>query len=165
MDLRILSTPLEKLPTSGLTLEFKPSKILIGIYSVFLFLLLVAIFISPVILWQRLVMLLIVFWSVQVIFRKYLLLNHPRAIQKLVLTELDWCYVQLKNAQIFKATFLADTVVTEHLVILNLEFNLEKNVLLKCFNRYSVIISAQTLGPDQFRDFKRYLRLLRIKSD
>ena len=200
MDLGILSTQLEKLPASGLTLELKQTDIfsvcscfngglsyaLILVYLLFFLVLLTALFLlslSPLFssFWgQFLCLAVILVWYCQQLFRKHFLLSHPHSIQRLVFTELDWCYVQLKNSQVIKAEINQDTILTEHLVILNLtERNLsdcsESTFFSRIrhfnyFNTHSVFLTADRLDSKKFRDLKRYLRFIsfseksRIKS-
>ncbi len=99
------------------------------------------------------------------LYRRYFLLNHPESIKRLVITELGWCHVQLKNTQIFKADIDSDSILCEHLVILNLnrKKSEEPTILIQCLNYfkiYSIFLTAGRIGNNKFREIKRYLRLL-----
>jgi len=115
-----LNNELDKLPASGLILQLRPVSCLFWIYVCFFSLIILSVLILPVDLWQKIIILLILSVFFQLILRKDLLLKHPQAIQKLVLTELDWCFIQFNNDQLVKANILPNTILTEHLVILNL---------------------------------------------
>ncbi len=106
----------------------------------------------------------------QRLFRKHLLLNHPAAIKKMVFTELGWCYIQLNDSKIFKADIKRNTILTEHLVILNMieqpgEEASGTNFRLKIrhlffLNQYSIFLTRDQLGATKFRDIKCYLRFI-----
>ena len=197
MDLGILSAQLEKLPASGLRLELKCPDIFSGcfgcsgfkgglsyalilVYLLFFLLLFTALYCLPLLplfssFWvQFLCLALVLVWYCQQLLRKHILLNHPHSIKKLVFTELGWCYVQLKNSQIFKADINKDTILTEHLVILNLtERNLrdysESTFFSRIrhfsfFNKHSVLLTAGRLDSKKFRDIKRHLRFISFST-
>lgn len=185
MDSGILSTQSEKLPAYGLALELKKTFIFNGIfalsdilnlvYMLFFLLLLSALYLLPSLplfstsLAQFFCLAVILVWYGWLLFSKHFLLNHPFSIKKMVFTELGWCYVELKNSQIFKADICSDTILTEHLVILNLTQRLndhpEKSFLSRIrnfsfFNHHSVLLTADRLGRNKFRELKRHLRFI-----
>lgn len=152
-----LNNELDKLPASGLILQLRPASSLLWIYVCFFSLILLSVLILPVDLWQKISILLILCAFFQLILRKDLLLKHPKSIQKLVLTELHWCFIQFNNDQLVKATILSNTLLTEHLVILNLQNRSLKSLF---FKQYSIVITAESIGKDNFRKLKRYLRFM-----
>lgn len=196
MDSGILSTQLEKLPAYGLTLELKGPVVINGslglsyilslVYLLFFLLLLSALYLLPLSplfstsLGQFFCLAVILVWYCRQLFNKHFLLKHPFSIQKLVFTELGWCYVELKNSQIFKADICSDTILTEHLVILNLTERAPEELCLKdCpaspfasiikkfrfFNKYSVLLTADRLDSNKFREIKRHLRLISFSKN
>lgn len=160
MDSRISSTQLEMLPASGLTLKLYPCNSLIAIYSVFFLLLVLSTFLIPLLLWQQLILLIGLSWYGQFMFKKHLLFSHSEAINKLVFTELDWVYIELNNAQIIKADIQRDSLLTEHLVIINFRMRAIRGFFPDIFNHRSVILTANTVNAENFRRLKRYLRLV-----
>ena len=185
MDLGKLSKQLEMLPASGLTLElkhtvffgpqrtihfFSMSSILMSVYFLFFLFIVISPFLLPLALWQSI---LIAFISVgygQNLFRKYLLLSHPASIKKIVFTELGWCYVQLNDSNVFKADIIRNTILTEHLIILNMieqpgQESLSSSIGLKIqnlisSNQHSIFLTRDQLGATQFRDIKCHLRFI-----
>ena len=90
--------------------------------------------------------------------------THPLAIKKLLFTELGWCYITLNNGRIVKAGIKTDTIATEYIVILNLYGQSDQSALAAFFNNYSVILTAQEVGEEPFRQLKRYLRLINFSK-
>lgn len=177
MDLGILSKQLETLPASGLVVELKNHFHFLDLtYLLFFLVLLFSVFLLPIVFWQATIISIFLFWYCLQLFRRHILLSHPLAINKLVFTELGWCYVQLHNQKIYKADIRSDTILTEHLVILNLTkrdfiFDLKQREHIfyglmstikkhQLFNHSVVILTADRLGCDVFRNVKRHLRLV-----
>jgi len=160
MDSRILSTQLEKLPASGLTLKLHSCSWLNAIYSVFFLLLLITIFLLPVLLWQQLILITGLCCYGQFMFRKHLLFRHPESVNKLVFTELGWCFIELNNSHIIKADIQRDSILTEYLVIINLRDQDLRSFIPGFLKGYSVSLTANSVGADDFRKLKRYLRLI-----
>ena len=152
-----LNNEFDKLPASGLILQLTSAPRLIWIYVCFFSLTFLSVFILPIDFWQKIVLLLLMSTYYHFILRKDLLLNHPNSIQKLVLTELDWCFIKFNNDHVVKANILANTILTENLVILNLQNRAVKSLF---FKRYSILITAENVGVDNFRKLKRYLRFI-----
>lgn len=152
-----LNNEFDKLPASGLILQLRPASRLIWIYVCFFSLTFLSVFILPVDFWQKIVLLLLMSIYYHYILRKDLLLTHSSSIQKLVLTELDWCFIKFNNEHVVKADILANTILTEHLVILNLQNRAARSLF---FRRYSILITAENVGVDNFRKLKRYLRFI-----
>ncbi|WP_214660578.1 hypothetical protein [sulfur-oxidizing endosymbiont of Gigantopelta aegis] len=98
----------------------------------------------------------------QIIFRQHILLSLPSAIKQLVFTELGWCYVQLNNDRVFKADISEDTILTEHLVILNLKPQSPESLWqkLNILNQHSIILTKNRLTKEKFRELKRHLRFI-----
>ncbi|MCU7833967.1 MAG: hypothetical protein KZQ83_01850 [gamma proteobacterium symbiont of Taylorina sp.] len=161
LNREILSTEVEKLPASGLLLELKPNHWLLEIYLIFFMLVIVSLFLLPVSMWFTFILVIAASTYFQLIFRKYLLFNHPESIQKLVFTELEWCFIQLNNTQILKTVILSDTILSEHLVILNLKNRTKTSVF---HGRYSILITAGSVGRHDFWKLKRYLRFKKLDS-
>ena len=90
-------------------------------------------------------------------------MTHPDSIKKLIFTELEWCYVQLNNQQIFKAYIQRHTILSEYLVILNLKSKKELTLFPLIYN-YSVFLNADNIGYEKFREVKRYLRLFQFEK-
>lgn len=175
-----MSRQLERLPASGLTIEFKEATLnrecfglaaALSVATLIFFLLIcVVLNLLPLSFWQMLCLFLLLFFYCQNLFRKHFLLNHPLSINRIIFTEIGWCYVQLNSSQVFKADIEYDTVLTEHLVILNLRAQdadaqtsnslLSRITKLKLFNQYSIFLTADRLGRDKFRNIKRHLRLI-----
>ena len=151
----------DKLPASGLILELKSSPLLIKVYIVFFILLLLSLALLPLPVWLIICLVLIVSGYFQLIFRKHLLLSHPESINKLVFTDMDWCFVQLNNSKILKATILPETILTEHLVILNLK-DITKQRLFS--GNYYLLITAYSVSGNIFWQLKRYLRFKKLNS-
>lgn len=152
----------ESLPASGLTLDLKANPWLMKLYLVFFVLLIVSLSLLPISFFQIGIVIILSIAYFQFIFRKYLLLNHPESIEKVVFTDMDWCFIQLKNAKIFKATILPDSILTEHLVILNLKKITKKNNFL---GHYSVLITHRSVDNNKFWLLKRYLRFKKFNSE
>lgn len=152
-----LNNEFDKLPASGLILQLRPAPRLIWIYMCFFSLTFLSVLILPIDFWQKIVLLLLMSGYYYFILRKDLLLSHSKSIQKLVLTELDWCFIKFNNDQVVKANILAHTILTEHLVILNLQ---DRTGQALFFKRYSIVITAESVGVDNFRKLKRYLRFI-----
>ncbi|MCW8931044.1 MAG: hypothetical protein OQL19_12495 [Gammaproteobacteria bacterium] len=111
----------------------------------------------------------VIIWYCQHIYRKQFLFNVPSSVKKIVFTELGWCYVQLNNSYIFKADIASDTVLTEKLVILNLVERRSNDSVSSpiqlighsIFSKnQSVLLTADRLGCDKFREIKRHLRFI-----
>lgn len=177
MDSGILSVQSEKLPASGLMLELKCplfgerhfgfSYFLSVIYFLFFLLLLYSVYSLPLLPFfpslvvQFLCIAMLLVWYFQYLFRKHFLLTHPFSINKIVFTELGWCYVQLNNSRTFKADIESDTILSEHLVILVLKGRKLKGWRRKMyFNNFSVLLTADRLNNDKFREIKRHLRFI-----
>lgn len=183
MDSGKLSKQLEMLPASGLTIELKSPDLfchypglacfLSFFYLLFFLLLLVALSLLEINSWLFVSLVLFLSAYCFILFRQHLLLNHPSSIKKLVFTEQGWCYVQLNNLQVFKADIESDTILTEHLVILNLiehdlaEFEMaeKKDLLFKKIGFYfaknhSLFLTADRLGKKKFKETKRLLRFI-----
>lgn len=165
LSTQLLAIELEKLPASGLILEFQSSPFLLKVYLVFFVLLLVSLSLLPISVWFIAIVTMILLFYFQLMFRRHLLLSHPESIQKLVLTEMGWCFIQLNNSQIIKAAILPDSVLSEHLVILNLK-DVSENSVFKLslskqsifFRKYHILITADSVGENKFWQLKRYLR-------
>ncbi|MCP3850017.1 MAG: hypothetical protein GY694_07240 [Gammaproteobacteria bacterium] len=164
-----MSKQLENLPASGLTLELKNhfkgiAFALSIVYIIFCLLLVIALLIlaTPFTLdkWPFGFLFVVIFWYCLTLFKKNFLMIHPDSIIKLVFTELGWCHVQFKNLCITKANVQADTVLTEHLVILNLKGHSEQKKWPFISNGYSIFVTADRIGHDKFREFRRYLRFI-----
>ncbi len=139
------------------------------IFLLFYTLLLFAVFFLP--LNSLLAVCLLVCLSIYCFYllRKYFLINHPYSIKKIIFTELGWCYVQLNNYEVFKAEVDSDTILSEHLVILNLIRikNGNQSLFKKIFiflNRDSVFITADRIGKKKFREIKRYFRFINFSN-
>jgi len=165
MDSGILSTQSEKLPASGLTLELNriPSFIM-GIYIVFFLLIFIVCYLLTIQFWLFSGVAFVIALYGQFLFRKKLLRNHPDAIKKIVFTELSWCFMLLNNSQIIKADIEPDSILTEHLIILNLNGHSQRNSLSNFFNHYSVLLTASEVGGEKFRQLKRHLRLINFSK-
>lgn len=156
----MLSTHMQKLPASGLMLELtRVPTFLVGIYLIFFALIASACYLSLSML-MFLMLLPVVAAYGQFLLRKNLLRSHPSAFKKLVFTELGWCYVCLNDGRIIKADIDVDSIVSEHLILLNLTEQKETAHLFAFFHHYSVILTAGELGCEQFRRAKRHLRLI-----
>jgi len=169
MDSGILSKQLENLPASGLTLELKNDFTGVAfalsiVYIIFFLLLMTALFLlaSPITLakWPFFFLFAALFWYCLTLYQKYFLMKHPNAIIKLVFTELGWCHVQFRSSSIIKADVRADTILTGHLVILNLKAHSERKNWLPFSKNYSIFITADRVGLNKFRDLKRHLRFI-----
>jgi len=122
-------------------------------------LLLISVILLPISPWQWLLIMVGLTGYFQYLFRKDILLNHDRSPATLVMTELDWCYIRLKNGQVIKADIRGNTVLTEFVVILNLQASSTSfSPLLRFSKTYSVILTADSVGTHNFRQLKRYLR-------
>lgn len=165
MDSWMLSTHTKNLPVSGLTLELtRVPSFIIGIYLVFFLLIVIACYLSFPIISVFLLFLLVITSYGQFLLRKSLLRNHPAAVKKLVFTELTWCYVCFNNGRIIKADIDVDSILTEHLIIVNLIEQSEGSIFCDFFKRHSVILTANELGGDLFRRTKRHLRLINFSK-
>lgn len=185
MDLGILSKQLERLPASGLTLELKHSVFfhqrnkdnsfgvalfLTVIYIIFFLFVFISLFLFAIQIWQSMVLALMSLLYGQSLLRKHLLLNHPESIKKIVFTELGWCYVQLNDSKIFKADIKRNTIITEHLVILNIvEQPNQASVKLSIWSKlrmliyssqHSIFLTRDRLGDSLFRVIKCHLRFI-----
>ncbi|MBE9527588.1 MAG: hypothetical protein IME94_11520 [Proteobacteria bacterium] len=161
LNLQLAEIQLEKLPSSGLILDLKPAQLLLKVYLGFFILLLISLALLPIPNWMIVVLILLLSFYFQFMFRKHLLLNHPKSIDKLVFTDMDWCFVQLNNSKILKATILPETILTEHLVILNL-----KELSSQGFfsGNYHLLITATSVTDNYFWQLKRYLRLKKLNT-
>lgn len=161
MDSGILSTHTQNLPASGLALELtRVPSFIMGIYLVFFLLLLSACYLSTSIFSLFLFTMILIIAYGQLLFRKNLLRKHPSAIKKIVFTELGWCYVQLNNGRTIKADIDVDSILTEYLIILNLNEHSEDSRNLHFLKYHSVLLTANELGSEKFRKIKRHLRLI-----
>ncbi len=168
MDSGILSSQLEKLPACGLAVDLKSHfHFLYFIYLIFFLLLILSVFLLPVPLWQAVALGIVLFWFCVQIFGRHIHLYHPSAVKKLVFTEAGWCYVQLNNDKIYKADICTDTILTEHLVILNLKRREiytqsphQLMALLYKHKRSSIFLTSERTGRNIFRKVKRHLRLI-----
>ncbi len=161
MDSELLFTELEKLPASGLTIELKSDRYLLVIYLFFFVLLLTSVLLLPLSIWLIILFMLGLSAFFQLLIRKCFLLNHPDSVKKITFTEVNWCFIQLNNSKVLKAKILPETVLTEFIVILNLQ-DTEKSSqpILKrvFFANYYILITAQSIGIENFWKLKRYLR-------
>ena len=96
----------------------------------------------------------------QRLLRKDLLRNHPLSIKIIVFTELGWCVIQLNNGEVIKVDIDINSILSEQLVILNFTEHLEDSGYFKFLKHYSVLLTAQELSSEPFRQVKRYLRLI-----
>ena len=156
---KLAEPAVDKLPASGLILEMKSSPLLIKLYIGFFILILLALALLALPVWLIIIFILIISAYFQLLFRQHLLLSHPESIKKLVFTDMDWCFVQLNNARILKATILPDTILTEHLVILNLK-DVTKTGFLS--GNYHLLITAHSVSGNLFWQLKRYLRFKKV---
>ena len=155
----------EKIPSSGLNIDLtRAASYIIVIYSVFFLLILTVCYLVIPIISLFLCVIMIIIAYAQLLFSKSLLRTHPLAIKKLIFTELGWCYIKLNNGRIIKADIQTDTIVSEHIVILNLHEQSDQSLLAAFFKHYSVILTAQELGAEPFRKVKRYLRLINFSK-
>ena len=161
LNIQLADIELEKLPSSGLILDLKPAQLLLKVYLGFFILILLSLVLLPISYGLIILLIIIVSAYFQFILRKHLLLNHPESINKLVFTDMDWCFVQLNNSKIFKATILAETILTEHLVILNLKDITKQNFFL---GNYHLLITAGSVSDHYFWQLKRYLRFKKMTT-
>jgi len=155
----------EKIPASGLSLNLtRAATYIIVIYSLFFWLILTACYLSIPIISLFFCISLIILAYAQLLFSKSMFRTHPLAIKKLLFTELGWCYITLNNGRIVKAGIKTDTIATEYIVILNLYGQSDQSALAAFFNNYSVILTAQEVGEEPFRQLKRYLRLINFSK-
>jgi hypothetical protein len=178
MDLGILSKQLEQLPASGLVFELKGagqkagttfaalSSVLSLCYLVFFLLLFIALIQLPLTLWLLIPLIMGLAFYSQLIFRKNILLSLPRSIKQLTFTELGWCYVRLNNDTVFKADISEHSILTEHIVILNLKPQTPETLLqkLNIFAQHSIILSRDRLNKEKFRELKRHLRFINFNK-
>lgn len=160
MDSGRSSTQFEKLPSSGLTVKLSPCYWLLGIYGLLFLLLVTSVILSPLPPWQQLILVFALCTYGQHLFRKHLLFMLPESVRQLVFTEFDWCYVQFNQGRIIKGNIQRDSIVSEHLVILNLRAQHDLGIFPGVFKRFSVTLTANTVGAEAFRSLKRHLRLL-----
>lgn len=153
MDSGSLSRQLEQLPASGLVLEIRASKKLLSLYLLFMLCLASAIGILQVPGSYKLALLSISFLVAIKILRRHVLFTHPDSIAKLVITELGWCLVQLNNGQIEKLAILPQSCLTSGLVVMSLG---QQQAGLQWQTR-SLVLNAEMLGSDHFRQLKRQL--------
>jgi len=155
----------EKIPASGLTINLtRAASYIIAIYYVFFLLILIACYLLIPISGLFLCVTIIIMAYAQLLFSKSLLRTHPQAIKKINFTELGWCYLKLNNGRIIKADIEADTIVSEHIVIVNLHKQSDQSVLMTFFNNDSVILTSKELGKEPFRQLKCYLHLINFSK-
>ncbi|GEM_PF-6065025 len=148
------------LPASGQSVNIsRLPGVFIILYIVFFVLVASAIVNLPVSRPESILILLLIMFYAQFIFRKSLLKIHSRAIKKIVFTELGWCYLQQKNGAVAKADILADSIVTEYLVILNLKLKSDRKKYFSIFQFESLLLTSSMMGAQQFRQLKSYLRI------
>ena len=160
---------LSELPiNSGFTISLRPSKRLIMIYSVFVILLSIAVGIAHINLGLKLILFSGAAVYIVFLFKKHLFMSHPDAIIRITLTDFNWCFVCYKNNKVIKADIMPDSILTEHLVILNLR-PLRENTGFQAIRqqlsgRESVLLTRGRTGTTVFRDLKRRLRLLNFNK-
>jgi hypothetical protein len=165
MDSGILSTQLENLPASGLAIELnRVPPFFIGIYLLFFLLVVIACYLSISTFSFFLCSTFAIAAYGQLLFRKSLLRSHPSALKNLVFTELGWCFIRLNNGRIIKADIDVDTILTEHLIILNLNEHLVDSLWSHFLKHHCVLLTANELGSDKFRQIKRHLRLINFSK-
>jgi len=161
----IKMTENKQIPVSGLTINLtQAAGYIVVIYSLFFLLILTACYLSIAIISLFFCVSLVILAYAHLLFSKSLFRTHPQAIKKLLFTELGWCYITLNNDRIVKADIKMDTIVTEFIVILNLYGQSAPSGLAAFFNNYSIIITAQEVGEERFRQLKRYLRLINFSK-
>lgn len=160
--MQLADIELKELPSGGLVLELNSSHLLLIMYIAFFMLILLSLSLLPIPVWLIIFLLMTVSAYFQFMFRKHLLLNLPESINKLVFTDTDWCFVQLNNSRILKATILPETILTEHLVILNVKEVSKKGSL---YGNYHILITALSVTENKFWQLKRYLCFKNLNSD
>ncbi len=151
----------EKIPASGLTIHLTqvPFVILV-IYGIFFVLLVYACYLSIPIFSVFLCSVLIILAYSQRLLRKDLLRSHPLSIKTMLLSELGGCVIQLNRGDIIKLDINMNSILSEQLVILNFTEHSEDLGYFRFLQHYSVLLTAQELGYEPFRQVKRYLRLI-----
>lgn len=161
MDTGILSLTTQQLPASGLNIRLNkvPAMIMVT-YLLFFALLVTACCLAITQPGWCLGTILLIGVYARLLFSKHLCRTHPRGIKQLVFTELGWCYVQFNDENLIKADIERDSIVSEHLVILNLKERSESSAIVSFFYRHSLVLTANELGHMKFRQLKRHLRLI-----
>jgi signal transduction histidine kinase len=134
-------------------------------YLLFLWVLIFTLFLLPLLLWQLILLVSFVFIYYWILLTKHFWLSHPYAIKKIVLTELNECYVQFKNDQIVHAHIVEDTILMEYFVLLNFQIVSKQLTQQSCYSYYnpmpsSVFLTADRVNSEHFRKIKCYLRFL-----
>jgi hypothetical protein len=157
---------INELPNYGLLIEFSQASMLIKILYVIIFIsVLFALYLTNMPFFALLFCSLGVLFYGYYLFKKHLLRHHNNAIKRLLFTELDWCYMQFFDQHIIKVMVHKNTILSEHLVILNLARHPVHKKWYDYFNHYSIIITAEEVGSDTFRELKRTLRLLQFDTN
>ncbi len=183
-DSGILSKPLELPINSGFSIRRKRSSVLISLYGVFTLLLIGSIMFWNVVTGIKIAILPVLLFYIYRLLTKHLFNTHPLAIVQITLTDFNWCFVRYKNNKIIKADILPDSILTQYLVILNLQLieempepfqseTLSAEALFSgCFKtlfkylsgRESVLFTQDSSEADAFRDLKRHLRCMNFQQ-
>ena len=183
-DSGILSIPSELPINSGFSIRRKRSSVLISLYGVFTLLLIGSIMFWNVVTGIKIAIVPVLFFYIYRLFTKHLFNTHPLAIVQITLTDFNWCFVRYKNNKIIKADILPDSILTQYLVILNLQLIAEMPepfqsaallhapLFSRCFKalfknlsgRESVLFTRDSSAADVFRDLKRHLRCLNVQQ-
>jgi hypothetical protein len=91
--------------------------------------------------------------------------THPRAVNKLVMTELSLCFIQRRDGSTMKANLDSNPVILDNLVILRFRSEAAEHGINKWLGSKSIIITAKMAGPKNFKALKRHLRLAVKRSD
>jgi hypothetical protein len=150
------------LPGTGLRLDFKPSLPLRLACVLLLILCFYALYVAQIPLSVKILFALVSLLLVIFRFSRILLVNHPYAIQSLVLTEKQWFFLQLNNQQIFTATIRNDSLLTGKLVIIRFKLCQHPGWWKAWHYPEAIIIHAAMVNEQSFRALKRYLRLLKL---
>jgi len=153
MDSGKLSRSLEKLPASGLSLEIRPSKKIQVLYYLFMLCMATAIIILQVPITYKLALLIFSFLIAIKILRQHVLFTHPHSIAKLIVTELDWCFLQFNNGHIEKLSVLSQSCLISGLVVMS--FGQQKAGIQ--WQTRSLVLNAEMVGSERFRQLKRQL--------
>ncbi len=167
-ELIIDTDAVNELPNYGLLIEFSQASMVIKVVYVIIFMsVLFALYLTNMPLFALLFCSLGVLSYGYYLFKKHLFRRHNHAIKRLLFTELDWCYMQFSDQRIIRATVDENTILSEHLVILNLArypVPVHKK-WYDYFTHYSILITAEEVGSDTFRELKRSLRLLQFDTN
>ncbi len=153
MDSGKLSRQLEKLPASGLLLDIKASKKILGLYLLLLLCLASAIATLQLAIIYKLMLLLVSLVVAIKILRQHVLFTHPRSIKRVLITELNGCLLELKNGQIEKLAILSQSCLTDNFAVLSLgqqRFGIQ-------WQTFSLLLNAEMVGSKQFRRLKSQL--------